>query len=73
MAKLNLRDLVLAFFNLRYSQKMAIVKRLGLLSDEELADSTDFDLWQRAFMRARQLGLIESLALAVAEAAEERP
>lgn len=67
---INLRDLALNFFKLRYSQKLAIVKRFDLLDDEELADSGDFCLWQRAIMRARQLGLIEDLALAV-DAAKE--
>lgn len=65
---INLRDLALDFFKLRLGDKRAITTRLGLLTDEEIADSSDFDLWQRAFMRARQLGLVEQLALAVDEA-----
>lgn len=69
---INLRDLALRFFNLRLSDKRAITTRLGLLTDEEIRDSSDFDLWQRAFMRARQLGLMEQLALAVDDAAARR-
>lgn len=68
---INIRDLALDFFNLRLGDKRAITTRLGLLTDEEIADSSDFDLWQRAFMRARQLGLIEQLALLVQRVREE--
>ena len=55
-----LRDISIRFFKLTLSQKSAIAGKLNLLEEED-ANQPDFERFRRAFLRARDRGLIADL------------
>lgn len=56
----SLRDIGVRFFKLTLSQKSAIAGKLNLLEEDD-ANQPDFERFRRAFIRARERGLIEDL------------
>jgi hypothetical protein len=56
----SLRDIGVRFFKLTLSQKAAIAGKLNLLEEED-ANQPDFERFRRAFIRARDRGLVEAL------------
>lgn len=64
----SLRDISIRFFKLTLSQKAAIAGKLNLLEEED-ANQPDFERFRRAFMRARDRGLVERLDREVKAAA----
>jgi hypothetical protein len=67
----SLRDIGIRFFKLTLSQKAAIAGKLNLLEEED-AGQPDFERFRRAFIRARDRGLVEVLDCEVKAAAEGR-
>jgi hypothetical protein len=55
-----LREIGIRFFRLTLSQKVAIAGKLNLLEEED-ANEPDFERFRRAFIRARDRGLIDVL------------
>jgi hypothetical protein len=66
----SLRDIGVRFFKLTLSQKSAIAGKLNLLEDTD-ANLPDFERFRRAFVRARERGLVEDLDREVKAAASE--
>ncbi len=56
----SLRDISIRFFKLSFSQKSAIAGKLDLLKSED-ENEPDFERFRRAFVRARDQGLLEKL------------
>jgi hypothetical protein len=56
----SLRDISVRFFKLTLSQKSAIAGKLNLLEEED-TNQPDFERFRRAFIRARERGLVEKL------------
>jgi DNA repair exonuclease SbcCD nuclease subunit len=56
----SLRDISVRFFKLTLSQKSAIAGKLNLLEEDD-ANQPDFERFRRAFIRARERGLVEDL------------
>jgi predicted phosphohydrolase len=56
----SLRDISVRFFKLTLSQKSAIAGKLNLLEEDDV-NQPDFERFRRAFVRARDRGLIEDL------------
>jgi hypothetical protein len=67
----SLREIGIKFFKLTLSQKSAIAGKLNLLEDED-ANQPDFERFRRAFIRARERGLVDALDREVKAAAEGR-
>jgi predicted phosphohydrolase len=56
----SLRDIGVRFFKLTLSQKSAIAGKLNLLEEVD-ANQPDFERFRRAFIRARERGMVEDL------------
>jgi 3',5'-cyclic AMP phosphodiesterase CpdA len=66
----SLRDIGVRFFKLTLSQKSAIAGKLNLLEEQD-ANQPDFERFRRAFIRARDRGLVDELDREVTAAAAE--
>ena len=66
----SLRDISVQIFKLTLSQKSAIAGKLNLLEEQDV-NEPDFERFRRAFIRARDRGLIEDLDREVKAAAGE--
>ncbi len=64
-----LRDVGVRFFKLTLSQKMAVTGQLDLIEQED-AQVPDYERFRRAFVRARDRGLIEKLDEAIKAASK---
>jgi GTPase-associated adaptor domain/Calcineurin-like phosphoesterase len=66
-----LRDISVRFFKLNLSQKSAIAGKLNLLEEED-TNQPDFERFRRAFIRARERGLVAELDKEVKAAGHRR-
>jgi hypothetical protein len=67
----SLRDIGVRFFKLTLSQKSAIAGKLNLL-DEADANQPDFERFRRAFIRARERGIVGDLDREVKAASQDQ-
>lgn len=67
----SLRDISIRFFKLSLSQKAAIAGKLDLLKAED-ENEPDFERFRRAFIRAREQGIVDKLDAEVKTAMEKK-